>query len=162
MERQEDILGLTLSELAFFIVLVLLLWPLIVKGGEPEPEPLEDPGEEITELKEKISRLEEDLRKVENPGPPGKPRCIDQGIAAGHLFKATIVDIDKYLVAEETLSLSQLRSRFASDMTIAIDAQCTHTVEINFAFLPGIHPNRYFRAEADLQRDFYVARRLTR
>lgn len=169
MERQEDILGLTLSELAFFIVLVLLLWPLIGNLGATEPEPpevlsKEDLQEENSKLKESLDlkeqenlRLKERVRvfqEKEGLRSKQKPSCIESGIALGFLFRADIVDLNKYDVNGELVSLSQLLSRFDSDIAEAREMGCTHSIEVSY--IEGMGASDYQKSLGELRETFYI------
>jgi len=173
MERQEDILGLTLSELAFFIVLVLLLLPLIrnaVATGPENPPPVDITiennrlKEENSELRESSDlkaqanlELKERLRVSQKEKPLTSrqtPTCIEFGIATGFLFRADIVGIDKYFVNRESVSLSQLRSRFSSDIAQASDVGCRHSIEVSY--LEGMGVSDYRKSLDELQDFFYT------
>ncbi|MDA2935013.1 hypothetical protein MYX82_11830 [Acidobacteria bacterium AH-259-D05] len=165
MERQESIIGLTLSELAFLIVLSVIFIPLLIVDGEPNPDitQVEQIKRQNTELKEENSKLQQrvqdleiDQLELEKLRSRLKPPCTEKKIIDGFLFTATIVGVNTYLVDGEVLNIRQLTSKFRPDLDKASEKGCVHTIRV--AFSEGIDTPTYDESLRQLEKSFYPKR----
>ena len=156
MSDSESVLGLTLAELAFCLVFVMLL--LTVVAG-PDPGELEEARKQrdlaeaalMTQQKEN-ERLRMEL---EDKRSPWLPTC-QLGSSNRFLFTVVIRGSDSFQVlpVNGPVDLEGLRTTFSNDLTRAASEQCVHAVA--YYFDPNLSGVELNRGEVRLREDFYL------
>lgn len=168
MRSSDGIVGLTLTELAFLIVLCVIVFLLVGAGQrsrlreqleelERQVDALRVTNAELMARNDELSKENDSLRQqLEQKRSVQLPSCVESGVAKGRLFQVTIVGADRYLVdvSRGAESLDQLRSRFSSDIELAIREGCVQSVTV--LHQPGLAADDYVRALRELRRTFYA------
>lgn len=161
----DSIIGLTLAELAFCMLFVVLLVSYVYGKEEEEHvvslvehesvlQDLDGVKRELSEARDRIASLEDQM------GAPGLPRCVDVlDLDRPFLFTAVLQDEDLFYFPSLQISVDfrGLRDLFSASLQRASANKCTHTVSAYFdAEISSIAV--YERALRRLERDFYVRR----
>ena len=161
----DSVIGLTLAELAFCMLFVVLLFAFaygkedegsVVPLSEHESllQDLDGARMELTAAKNRISILEEEMKA------PGLPRCVDTlDLERPFLFTAVLQGEDLFYFPSLQISvdLVELREMFSSDLRRAEAEECTHSISVYFdSEIPSIA--EYERGLSRLEQDFYIRR----
>lgn len=161
----DSIIGLTLAELAFCMLFVVLLVAYVYGKEDQGPvlplqehelvvEELDKVTRELSEAKNRIATLEEEM------AAPGLPRCVDVLDLDRHfLFTAVIQGEDSFYFPSRQVSvdLLGLRDLYALSLRRAAAVGCTHSVSVYFdAEIASIA--EYERGLSRLEQDFYIRR----
>ena len=178
MKDHDSTIGITLAELAFFLVFAVIFVVAIQAHGSPEEheglqQQVTDLEKEKQELQQEVTDLEvhnaelQSLRPIETLRSTAKPNCTEAGIInaegplGGFLFNVTITGRDAYILEypdrSVTLPLKGILARYESDLADAEQAECVH--RINVRRMPGYDLDDYLHALTMLDQYFYTARR---
>lgn len=168
MRNQEFIIGLTLSELAFLILLTVLIFPdlagkesnAVRENKKPDIEQQETLEPENTQVERsrqelllKIENLEKEREEKQLLRSKQKPSCIEK-VNEKYLFTTTITGVDEYRVEGQELNLKQLLSTFGSQIDKAKKDKCIHSVHVFAA--TGLTVSDYRDAYNGIKLHFYT------
>lgn len=129
MISHTDMIGITLSELAF-VVLFSLAAALVPSQFEQENLTASLQGEmeslkrQNTELKRQVVTMQSELRSK------AKPTCVEAGIAKGWLFTTTIRGRNAYELNGRIMSLEEILSANRQALLVAEKEECLHRIKL--------------------------------
>ena len=155
----DSIIGLTLAELAFFMLLVVLLLAHLRGPELPGIPPAlhEALEQELTAAQEEIARLGEEL---EDKRSAWRPACDeDRSLNERLLFTVVIQGQNSFRILPRTtaVSLDEVRRIFSSDLRQAETEGCVHSIAIYYD--QALSAEEYAVGRGRLARDFYIADR---
>ena len=156
----DSIIGLTLAELAFFMLLVvLLLAHLRAAPGPPGIPPAvhEALEQKLAAAQEEIARLGEEL---EDKRSAWRPAC-DENLPLNErlLFTVVIQGQNSFRILPRTtaVSLDEVRQIFSSDLRQAETEGCVHSIASHYD--QALSTEEYVVGRGRLAQDFYIADR---
>ena len=163
MGDSESVLGLTLAELAFFLVFVMLL--LTVVAGYQGPD-ADDIKKQLDEARRQLDLEKADLvtaqeenerlrKELEDKRSSWLPSC-QLGSSNRFLFTVVIRGSDSFQVLPMSgpLDIEGLRTTFSNELTRAASEECVHAVA--YYFDPNLSGVELNRGEGRLREDFYL------
>lgn len=150
-QQSDEILGLTMSELAYFILfatflIVFVLFPPFdqlrsqLDASERERQAAAGIIQSLRsqllsrptmQSQRELQAQVADLESEANLRSPWRPSCVAAGVAQQYLFDVTIVSVGRYELADGALvSAEQLSVRFASELQRARDSDCVHQIGV--------------------------------
>ena len=163
MGDSESVIGLTLAELAFVLLFVMLLVTVVAGYQGTDPEEMK---EQLDEAQRQLDLVTADLMKAreenerlreeqEDKRSSWLPSC-QPGSSNRFLFTVVIRGSDSFQVlpATDPVDLESLRTTFSNELTRAASEECVHAVAYYFdSNLSGVELNR---GEGRLREDFYL------
>ena len=159
MDDSESVLGLTLAELAFFLVFVMLLLTVVAGYQEPDAGQLDEARRQRDLAKADLvtaQKENERLRKeLEDKRSSWLPSC-QLGSSNRFLFTVVIRGSDSFQVLPMNgpVDLEGLRTTFSNELTRAASEECVHAVA--YYFDPNLSGVELNRGEGRLREDFYL------
>ena len=155
MSDSESVLGLTLAELAFCLVFVMLLLTVVAGYQGPDPGELPRVKAALATAEEEIERRRKELKALEDKRSPWLPTC-QLGSSNRFLFTVVIRGSDSFQVlpVNGPVDLEGLRTTFSNELTRAASEECVHAVA--YYFDPNLSGVELNRGEGRLREDFYL------
>ena len=163
MGDSESVLGLTLAELAFFLVFVMLLLTVVAGYQGPDGDDIkkqldEARGQLDLEKADLVTAQEENERlrlELEDKRSSWLPSC-QLGSSNRFLFTVVIRGSDSFQVLPMIgpVDLEGLRTTFSNELTRAASEECVHAVA--YYFDPNLSGVELNRGEGRLREDFYL------
>ena len=127
---REGLVAFTLGELGLLTAFVLTFaigferqQPTTPAVPAPDTIPQEKDQRRIETLRDSLETLRDSLADLRSPQLPA---CQQVGLVDGYLVTTTVVGLNQYMVEGDTLSLSEVQSRFAPQLEEAALRECVH------------------------------------
>ena len=159
--NSEDIFGVTLGELSFIILFVVLIF--LAKSLHNSNEDiiekykrqLDEVNNKIAVLEDENKKLADELQKLKSNIPPGCREKYRKGYV-GNFYgdKFTIIDSDVYHYNNKNFNYHELINYLADDLKNAEEHGCF--LQIQVGFNKNISTNEFVTAKSKLDKHFYV------
>ena len=173
MKDHDFVIGLTLAELAFFLLFAIVFVVAVRENISPEEhkalqQQVTDLEKEKQEFQQQVTDLEARVAELESLQSSARPHCSEarlinaDGAIYDFLFNVTIVGRDTYFLLYpygdgEMRTLEGILARYESDLAAAEQAQCVHRIGVHR--MPDLELDDYLDALTMLDKSFYTARR---
>lgn len=157
----DSVIGLTLAELAFFMLLVVLL--LAYLGGPKSPTEEVVRKVKYDSVLEKLSRAEQEIEtlkeELKDKRSPWRPSCSQEHpLSERLLFTVVIQGKDSFQLLPQRIpiNLERLTATFSSELQQADHEECVHSIATYFD--QALSTEEYEGGLNRLQELFYIQR----
>lgn len=157
----DTVIGLTLAELAFCMLFVVLLLSYLTGADRTDDEVVSLNEHEsvlaaLAEAEDEIAQLEEEL---EDRRSSWRPSCHEELPLRQRLLSTVVIqgnDLFHLLPQQMAVDLQGLQERFSSELRLARAKECVHSIAVYFD--PDLSTTEYERGLNRLQQLFYIQR----
>lgn len=156
MIHEDDIVGLTLSEIAF-VLLFFLLAQFVILSREHHNN-LSTSKEDLKTIKHKLSKANHEIWRLKQKGMKSRqlPTCRAAKLADSFLFDVEILGKDLFRVDDKEYSFRQIVRTYSKDIERARGAECRHSIRVSCS--RQIEVESFDHALRKLERHFYIKR----
>lgn len=141
MDDSESVLGLTLAELGFFMLFVVLLLSFV---GSSASVPEGPSNEEYEALRVQLDSVSAQLADAQDENAELQARverllnqtrtCEQAGIIDGALLSIAVLGDNSYRMLPQgsVVDIQELQATYAPQLTEAQDSPCIHTIDVQY------------------------------
>ena len=142
MDDSESVVGLTLAELGFLMLFVVLLLSVVGRASHPEPEgpsseeyealrvQLDSVRTQLADAQDEIAVLRALIEEMSNQ----RRTCREAGIIDGHLLSIVVLGDNSYRMLPQgsVVDIQELQAAYAPQLTEAQNSPCNHTIDVQY------------------------------